>query len=47
METKPGFESRPHWWEANALTTAPPLRPVLFKISIKPLPAPSEYLTGT
>jgi len=20
-----GFEPRPHWWEANALTTGPPL----------------------
>ena len=23
----PGFEPRPHWWEASALTTAPPLLP--------------------
>ena len=22
-----GIESRPHWWEASALTTAPPLLP--------------------
>ena len=25
MESKPGFEPGPHWWEASALTTAPPL----------------------
>ena len=24
MASKPGFEPRPHWWEASALTTAPP-----------------------
>ena len=23
MASKPGFEPRPHWWEASALTTAP------------------------
>ena len=23
----PGFEPRPHWWEASALTTAPPYFP--------------------
>ena len=23
----PGFEPGPHWWEASALTTAPPLLP--------------------
>jgi len=23
----PGVEPRPHWWEANALTTAPSLLP--------------------
>ena len=25
--TTPGFEPRPHWWEASALTTVPPLLP--------------------
>ena len=25
--SKPGFEPRPHWWEANYLTTASPLLP--------------------
>ena len=25
MESTPGFEPRPHWWEAGALTTAPPV----------------------
>ena len=23
----PGFEPEPHWWQASALTTAPPLLP--------------------
>ena len=27
MASTPGFESGPHWWEASALTTAPPLFP--------------------
>ena len=25
MASTPGFEPGPHWWEASALTTAPPL----------------------
>ena len=25
MASTRGFESRPHWWEASALTTVPPL----------------------
>ena len=25
MTPRPGIEPRPHWWEANALTTAPSL----------------------
>ena len=25
MASTPGFELGPHWWEASALTTAPPL----------------------
>ena len=25
MASTPGFEPAPHWWEASALTTAPPL----------------------
>ena len=25
MASTPGFEPRPHWWEASALTTTPPL----------------------
>ena len=25
MVSTPGFEPRPHWWEAGALTTAPPV----------------------
>ena len=25
MASTPGFEPRPHWWEAGALTTAPPV----------------------
>ena len=31
MASTPGFEPGPHWWEASALTTAPPLLP---KISL-------------
>ena len=27
MESKPGFEPRPHWWEESALTTEPSLAP--------------------
>ena len=27
MVLTPGFEPGPHWWEASALTTAPPLLP--------------------
>ena len=27
MALTPGFERGPHWWEASALTTAPPLLP--------------------
>ena len=32
MASTPGFEPGPHWWEASALTTAPPL---LFAVSNK------------
>ena len=28
----PGFEPGPHWWEANVLTTAPPLRLIIMLI---------------
>ena len=28
MALTPGFEPGPHWWEASALTTAPPLPPL-------------------
>jgi len=27
MTPGPGFEPGPHWWEASAVTTAPPLLP--------------------
>ena len=27
MASTPGFEPGPHWWEASALSTAPPLLP--------------------
>ena len=27
MASTPGFEPGPHWWEASALNTAPPLLP--------------------
>ena len=29
MASTPGFEPGSHWWEASALTTAPPLLPIL------------------
>ena len=29
MASTPGFEPGPHWWEASALMTAPPLLPKL------------------
>ena len=32
MASTPGFEPGPHWWEASALTTAPPLLPLTQKI---------------
>ena len=32
MASTPGFEPRPHWWEASALTTAPSLAPLLLVI---------------
>ena len=28
MASTPGFEPGPHWWEASALTTTPPLLPL-------------------
>ena len=28
MASTPGFEPGPHWWEASALTTAPPILPI-------------------
>ena len=31
MASMPGFDPGPHWWEANALTTAKPLLPKLFR----------------
>ena len=30
MASTPGFEPKPHWWEANALTTAPSSVPFVF-----------------
>ena len=30
MASTPGFEPRSHWWEANALTTAPSSFPFVF-----------------
>ena len=27
MASTPGFEPGPHWWQASAFTTAPPLLP--------------------
>ena len=32
MASTLGFEPGPHWWEASALTTAPPLAPLLLVI---------------
>jgi len=29
MTPGPGFEPRPHWWKARALTTAPSLLPAV------------------
>ena len=33
MASTPGFEPGPHWWEASALTTAPPLLPILIQFN--------------
>ena len=36
MASTPGFEPRePHWWEANALTTASPIKNKTFRTSYK------------
>ena len=35
MASTPGFEPRPHWFEASALTTAPPLLPKKFVNNLK------------
>ena len=32
MASKPGFEPEPHWLEASALTTAPPLLPKVLMV---------------
>ena len=32
MASTPGVEHGPHWWEASALTTAPPLFPLILII---------------
>ena len=37
MASTPGFEPGPHWWEASALTTAPPLLPKIQQLG-KALP---------
>ena len=34
MALPPGFKPRPHWWEATAVITAPPLLPKLSDISL-------------
>ena len=42
MASTPGVEPGPHWWEASALTTAPPLLPKIKFLSLtKPLFFPS------
>ena len=35
MVSTPGFEPGPHWWEASALTTAPPLLPIERKGAVR------------
>ena len=37
MASTPGFEPGPHWWEASALTTAPPFLPKIQQLG-KALP---------
>ena len=32
MASTPGVEPGPHWWEASAVTTAPPLLPLLLLV---------------
>ena len=34
MASTPGFEPRPHWCEASALTTGPPLLPISSRLVI-------------
>ena len=35
VASTPGFEPGPHWWEASALTTAPPLLPGLGRMTTR------------
>ena len=35
MASTPRFEPGPHWWEASALTTAPPLLPIIVVLAFK------------
>ena len=34
MASTPGFELKPHWWEASALTTAPSLLPLSYLLIV-------------
>ena len=44
MASIPGFEPGSHWWEASALTTAPPLK--AFQLTLKRKLKPSQKQIG-
>ena len=48
MASTPGVEPGPHWWEARALTTAPPLLPCssLNKKIIAHVTSQTQYFTS-
>ena len=42
----PGFEPGPHWWEASALTTTPPLLSYIGHIGLMPSTLPTKSMKG-
>jgi len=47
MTPGPGVESRPHWWEASALTTAPSLLPLFMRPCYIYVPIHHHYRSQT
>ena len=44
MASTPGFEPGPHWWEASALTTTPPLLPYIGHIGLMQSTLPTKSM---